>query len=80
MRLKICGKWNQAESTLEDAVLKVRSMKDHSATDAEDFWALANYDRFKGSRKANVEVHGGATLEKSLFQLLRFRILTLPLK
>ena len=35
-----------------------------SATDAEDFWALANYDRFKGSRKANVEAHGGATLEE----------------
>ncbi len=35
-----------------------------SATDAEDFWVLANYDRFKGSRKANVEVHGGATLEE----------------
>lgn len=35
-----------------------------SATDADDFWALANYDRFKGSRKANVEVHGGATLEE----------------
>ena len=34
------------------------------ATDAGDFWALANYDRFKGSRKANVEVHGGATLEE----------------
>lgn len=35
-----------------------------SAADADDFWALANYDRFKGSRKANVEVHGGATLEE----------------
>ena len=34
------------------------------ATDAGDFWSLANYDRFKGSRKANVEVHGGATLEE----------------
>lgn len=34
------------------------------ATDAGDFWALANYDRFKGCRKANVEVHGGATLEE----------------
>ena len=34
------------------------------ATDAGDFWALANYDRFKGGRKANVEVHGGATLEE----------------
>lgn len=35
-----------------------------SATDAEDFWALANYDRFRGGRKANVEAHGGATLEE----------------
>ena len=34
------------------------------ATDAGDFWALANYDRFKGGRKASVEVHGGATLEE----------------
>lgn len=33
-------------------------------TDAGDFWVLANYDRFKGGRKANVEVHGGATLEE----------------
>lgn len=39
-------------------------VKPESATDAGDFWALANYDRFKGSRKANVEVHGGATLEE----------------
>lgn len=34
------------------------------ATDAGDFWVLANYDRFKGGRKASVEVHGGATLEE----------------
>ncbi len=38
--------------------------KPESAVDADDFWVLANYDRFKGSRKANVEVHGGATLEE----------------
>ena len=29
---------------------------------------LANYMRFKGSRKADVEVHGGATLEETLAQ------------
>ena len=34
------------------------------ATEAGSFWALANYDRFKGGRKADVEVHGGATLEE----------------
>lgn len=38
--------------------------KPESAADADDFWVLANYDRFKGSRKADVEVHGGATLEE----------------
>lgn len=41
----------------------VDSQPDNTA-DAGDFWALANYDRFKGSRKANVEVHGGAALEE----------------
>ncbi len=41
-----------------------------SATDADDFWVLANYDRFKGSRKANVEVHGGATLEEVVVPII----------
>lgn len=31
---------------------------------------LANYDRFKGGRAANVEVHGGATLEEVLVPLI----------
>lgn len=34
------------------------------AIEESDYWILANYDRFKGSRRANVEVHGGATLEE----------------
>ena len=34
------------------------------AIEAEGFWVLANYDRFQGSRRANVEVHGGASLEE----------------
>lgn len=34
------------------------------ATEENDFWCLANYDRFKGGRKALVEVHGGATIEE----------------
>lgn len=42
------------------------------ATDAGDFWALANYDRFKGGRKANVEVHGGATLEEICVPIIEF--------
>lgn len=35
---------------------------------------LANYSRFKGSRKASVEVHGGATLEEVLVPVIQFRM------
>lgn len=45
------------------------------ATDAGDFWALANYDRFKGGRKANVEVHGGATLEEICVPVIELTVL-----
>lgn len=41
------------------------------AADAGEYWALANYDRFKGSRKASVEVHGGATLEEICVPIIR---------
>lgn len=38
--------------------------KPNFAIEEAGYWVLANYDRFKGSRKANVEVHGGASLEE----------------
>lgn len=38
--------------------------KPESATESNGYWCLANYDRFKGGRKASVEVHGGALLEE----------------
>lgn len=50
-------------------------IKPDNATDADDFWALANYDRFKGSRKANVEVHGGATLEEVVVPIIEISYL-----
>lgn len=38
----------------------------------EDGYAvLANYERFRGGRKANVEVHGGATLEEVVVPIIR---------
>lgn len=46
------------------------------ATDAGEFWALANYDRFKGGRKANVEVHGGATLEEVVVPIIELTYLS----
>jgi len=35
---------------------------------------LADYGRFKGSRKANVEVHGGASLEEVLVPVITFSL------
>ena len=40
------------------------------ATEENNFWCLANYDRFRGGRKANVEVHGGATLEEVVVPII----------
>ena len=36
----------------------------------DGYAVIANYDRFKGGRKANVEVHGGATLEEVLVPII----------
>jgi hypothetical protein len=36
----------------------------------DGFAILANYERFKGGRKANVEVHGGATLEEVVIPVI----------
>lgn len=41
----------------------------------ERYWVLANYDRFKGSRKADVEVHVGASLEEVLVPII---VISLP--
>lgn len=36
----------------------------------DGYSVIANYERFKGGRKANVEVHGGATLEETLVPII----------
>ncbi len=40
------------------------------ATESDDYWVLADYGRFKGSRKGDVEVHGGATLEEVVIPII----------
>lgn len=40
------------------------------ATEENGYWVLANYDRFKGGRMANIEVHGGATLEEVVVPII----------
>jgi hypothetical protein len=47
------------------------------ATESIDgkYLVLANYGRFKGSRKANVEVHGGATLEEVIIPVIELTLL-----
>lgn len=47
--------------------------KPEFATEENNFWCLANYDRFKGGRAAIVEVHGGATLEEVAIPVISIR-------
>lgn len=49
-------------------------VKSEYATQENGFWVLANYDRFKGGRKASVEVHGGATLEEVVVPLIEVEL------
>jgi hypothetical protein len=49
-------------------------VKSEYATQENGFWVLANYDRFKGGRKASVEVHGGATLEEVVIPLIELEL------
>jgi hypothetical protein len=49
-------------------------VKSKYATQENGFWVLANYDRFKGGRKASVEVHGGATLEEVVIPLIEIEL------
>lgn len=46
----------------------------YCATEESEYWVLANYDRFKGSRKAYVEVHGGASLEEVLVPIIELTL------
>ena len=46
----------------------------YCATEENEYWVLANYDRFKGSRKACVEVHGGASLEEVLVPIIELTL------
>lgn len=61
------NKWEVAEKGIHSGRCCPKSDigdKPDCATDENKFWCLANYDRFKGGRKAAVEVHGGATIEE----------------
>ena len=44
------------------------------ATEGNGFLVLANYGRFKGSRAANVEVHGGASLEEVVIPIIELTL------
>lgn len=44
------------------------------ATEENGFLVLADYGRFKGSRAANVEVHGGASLEEVIVPVIELSL------
>ena len=45
-----------------------------NASEGNGFWVLADYSRFKGGRKSNVEVHGGASLEEIIVPIVKFTL------
>ena len=61
------NKWEMSEKGVHSGRCCPKSDiddKPQAATEENDYWCLANYDRFKGGRKASVEVHGGAAIEE----------------
>ena len=49
-------------------------------SDNEEWHVLAGYDRFKGGRKGDVEVHGGATLEDMVVPVVELELLDRDLR
>ena len=47
-----------------------------TASECDGVVSFANYNRFKGSKKANTEVHGGATLEEVLVPIIHITLKT----
>ena len=45
-----------------------------AATIEDDYYILADYNRFKGGRKASVETHGGATLEEIVVPVIELKL------
>lgn len=67
------NKWEMSEKGQHSGRCCPKSdidVKPDCAIDENDFYCLLNYDRFKGGRKANVEVHGGASLEEVLVPII----------
>lgn len=70
------NKWEVSEKGLHSGrccPISDISEKPDFATEENDFWCLANYDRFKGGRRAQVEVHGGASLEEVAVPIIIIR-------
>lgn len=49
-------------------------------SDNAEWYALANYDRFKGGRAADVEVHGGASIEEIVVPVIEFSLMDNSIK
>lgn len=67
------NKWEMSEKGQHSGRCCPKSdfeIKPDCAIEENNFYILLNYDRFKGGRKANVEVHGGASLEEVLVPII----------
>ena len=64
------GNANQGEHSGRCCPKNEIDEKPDFAIEENDYWILANYDRFRGGRKSDVEVHGGASLEEVLIPII----------
>lgn len=49
-----------------------------NCVDAGEYWALADYSRFKGSVRRGVEMHGGASLEEVIVPVIEISVFEEP--
>lgn len=53
---------------------------DPGTSKEQEYWVLANYDRFQGGRMHGIELHGGASLEEVLVPIFVFSLINNELK
>lgn len=72
--MKDTGKHGGRCCPLSDIDVKPDYASRETAPNGEEFWVLANYDRFQGGRETGVELHGGATLEEVVVPIIKIKL------
>lgn len=66
----VCGMELKGKHSGRCCPISEGDTKPLNSMEEKGYWVLTNYDRFKGGRKSNVEVHGGASLEEVVVPII----------